>query len=66
MLDENAVKELQHILVEEHGQHLTLDDVRKLGTRLVHLYETVLTPDSTNQKININHGQLHYRSQPAA
>lgn len=66
MLDDTAVKELQHILVEEHGQHLTLDEVRKLGTRLVHLYETVFTPGVDETKININHEPVYKNTSPVA
>ena len=44
MLDQVAVKELQQILMKEYDKKLDLEEVKKIGSRLIQLYQQLLVP----------------------
>lgn len=42
VLGDEAVKELQDILLEEYGQTLSSEETKTIGTKLISLYTLVL------------------------
>lgn len=48
-LDQEAVLELQQILSEEYNKTLSLEETEIVGTRLVNLYQNILT-NNQNKK----------------
>jgi hypothetical protein len=45
MIDADSLRELQVIIREDYGTEVDIDQVEKLGEKLVSLYEVLLQPE---------------------
>lgn len=48
-LHQEAVAELQQIILEEYGKNLTTEETKAVGGRLVNLYQTILIKNKNNK-----------------